>query len=400
MYYGRALSFPFGTSDWHADSVSFENCTFANMGYVLMEEGNEYYDNVSFNHCTFLDVVMHSLEYGWWYKISVNNCIFQNSESLGYIPVQTTGVDGPGSATLAIDSIAAYGFAVPYTEADRRILFTHSSNLYDPWLVDWMKNNPFSKNKHQQRLDDEIPVPMPMLGRHTKRFFDSVDVNNAKAFPYMNCANLDSTSNPLFIAPPTDTVKFMTFLQKKWDDATDTNWAWRPELSINLVWPLVENLSYSDATLKTFGMGGFPLGDLYHWWNPAFRPGATDYYTAWKAQSAAEKARILNWLNTGKDGGTSVETQLTLPSKYDLSQNYPNPFNPLTQIAYSLPAKSAISLKVFNILGEEVATLYNGIQQAGDHVVTFDATRFASGVYLYRLQSENGSITKKLILMK
>jgi len=400
MYYGRALSYPFGTSDWHSDTVSFENCTFANMGYVLMEEGNEYYDNVSFNHCTFLDVVMHSLEYGWWYKISVNNCIFQNSESLGYIPVNTTAVDGPGSATLAIDSIARFGYAVPFTEQDRRILFTHSSNLYDPWLVDWMKNNPFSKNKHTQRLDDEIPLPMPMLGKFTKRFFDTVDVNKVKVFPHMVCSNLDSTSNPLFIAPPTDTVKMKVFLQKKWDDATDTSWAWRPELSLNMVWPLVENLSYSNATLKTFGMGGFPLGDLYHWWNPAFRPGATNFYTTWKAQAAAERTRIKTWLETGKDGGTAVEEQPQIPGKFELGQNFPNPFNPSTQITYSLPEKSSVSLKVFNILGAEMTTLYTGIQQAGDHSVTFDATRFASGVYFYRLQAGNVTLTKKLLLMK
>jgi hypothetical protein len=402
MYYGRALSFPFGTSDWHADSVTFENCTFANIGYVLMSEGNEYHDYVKFNHCTFLDVVMHSLEYGRWYKLAVNNCIFQNAYMLGYVPAQTTASDGPSSATLNIDSVAVFGFTVPFTEADRRILFTHSSNLYDPWLIDWMKNNPYSKDKHTQRLDNEMPVRMPMLGLTAKRFFDSVDVNSVKVFPYMKCANLDSTQNPLFIVPPTDTIKIKDFLWKKWSDNTDTNWAWRPELSLNMVWPLVEDLAYTNAILKTAGMEGFPLGDLYHWWNPAFKAGATDYYTAWKAQTAAENTRIATWLNTGSDplGPQAVTTKPGLPGTYELAQNYPNPFNPSTQIEYSIPQRGLVSLKVYNLLGQEVATLFNDVQNAGNYVATFNGTGLASGVYLYRMQSGNASLTKKFVLMK
>lgn len=89
-----------------------------------------------------------------------------------------------------------------------------------------------------------------------------------------------------------------------------------------------------------------------------------------------------------------------LPLTYSLSQNYPNPFNPTTQIKYSVPADGFISLKVYNLLGEEVATLFEGMQTAGNYLLTFDASGVAGGVYLYQLKSSNFVETKKLILLK
>jgi hypothetical protein len=85
---------------------------------------------------------------------------------------------------------------------------------------------------------------------------------------------------------------------------------------------------------------------------------------------------------------------------YELSQNYPNPFNPVTQIQYSLEKSSNVTLRVFDILGREVATLINENQNAGRHVVDFDASNFASGIYLYRLEAGSFIQVKKMILMK
>lgn len=396
-YYGRAVSFQFSSTGWKSDSVTFDNCTFANMGYTLMEEGGEYYDYVKFNHCTFLNVLMFPLEYGWWNKLTVTNCIFANTEALGYIPAQTTGEPDP--ATFRIDSVANFGF-VPsplFGEQDRRILFANSIHFLDQWLVDWMgygpNGNPYSKNLHLNRRDSEIPLPMPMLNHRTSKFYDSVGVDGKKVFPYMNRAKLDSV-NPGFISPPTDTGRMKDFCRRKWDDNSDTNWAWKPTNMTNGVWPLQENLAYTNATVKTAGFGGYPLGDLYHWW--------PTQYATWKAQSVAENSRIATWLSTGKDPLSSVEMLPggPIPAEYELSQNYPNPFNPATNIKYSIPLTGHVTLKVYNDLGQEVATLFDGVQQAGNYVATFDGTSLASGVYLYRLQAGNVSISKKLILVK
>jgi len=83
-----------------------------------------------------------------------------------------------------------------------------------------------------------------------------------------------------------------------------------------------------------------------------------------------------------------------------LEQNYPNPFNPTTTISYKLPYSSKVVLKVFNILGKEVATLVNSQETAGLHQVEFNASSLASGVYFYQINAGKFVATKKLILLK
>jgi probable HAF family extracellular repeat protein len=89
-----------------------------------------------------------------------------------------------------------------------------------------------------------------------------------------------------------------------------------------------------------------------------------------------------------------------LPKEFALYQNYPNPFNPVTTIEYAVPSISHVSLKIFNVLGREVATLVNGIKVPGVYSATWDASREPSGVYFYRLQAGLFSETKKLLLLK
>ena len=85
---------------------------------------------------------------------------------------------------------------------------------------------------------------------------------------------------------------------------------------------------------------------------------------------------------------------------YKLEQNYPNPFNPKTVINYSLPKQETVSIKVYDVLGNEVATLINSKQNAGDYSVEWDAQNFASGVYYYKLSAGNFEQTRKMILVK
>jgi hypothetical protein len=102
--------------------------------------------------------------------------------------------------------------------------------------------------------------------------------------------------------------------------------------------------------------------------------------------------------------GTAVENVGIAPQEFALLQNYPNPFNPSTRIQYSLEKAGMVSLKVYNVLGVEVATLVNGRQEAGSYTVPFGINKgtfgLSSGVYFYRLQAGSFVSTKKLVLMK
>jgi hypothetical protein len=88
------------------------------------------------------------------------------------------------------------------------------------------------------------------------------------------------------------------------------------------------------------------------------------------------------------------------PREFFLGQNFPNPFNPSTTIAYALPSRQEVQLKVFNILGQEVATLFDGIQEAGDHSVQFDAGHLPSGVYLYKITAGSFTDVRKMAVIK
>jgi hypothetical protein len=87
-------------------------------------------------------------------------------------------------------------------------------------------------------------------------------------------------------------------------------------------------------------------------------------------------------------------------NQYSLGQNYPNPFNPTTQINYSIKEAGLVQLKVYDILGSEVAILVNTNKEAGNYSVSFDASQLPSGVYFYKMQSGNYISTKKMILIK
>ncbi|MDZ7334812.1 MAG: T9SS type A sorting domain-containing protein [candidate division KSB1 bacterium] len=432
MYYGRAVSFPYDVPGYHTDSVYFENCTFTNMGYVYMQEGTNYGDNVYFNHCTFYNVVMFPLESGWWWRLNVTNCLFVNVWMLGFIPAQGTN---PASGTVTITPVASIPFSVPFTDDDRHILFAHSAYYLDNWLVDWMRGgwdknysntpwrpnprinevgNPYSKDQYKQRLFDMIPYPRPMVDSTSMVYFDSTYIdasgNKVKAYPYINRAalydvcELRDKVNPRFIVPPLNLEPLKYFLWQKWSTNLDTMWAYMPEAGFNQQWPLPENLAYANDTLLTAGMGGFPLGDLYHWWNPKVREGAKDYYSKWLAQADEEHAKINRWLELGLHPDSALAVRplpsSTIPEKFTLEQNYPNPFNAITKIRYSVPNTSPITLKVYNSLGQEVATLFDGVQRAGHYEAIFDGSKLAGGIYFYRLQTENVLITKKLVLIK
>jgi len=96
---------------------------------------------------------------------------------------------------------------------------------------------------------------------------------------------------------------------------------------------------------------------------------------------------------------TDVEDE-TIPTSYSLSQNYPNPFNPSTTIRYTIPKQSFVTLKVYNVLGEEIKTLVNKELNIGVYEVNFNASGFASGIYFYSLKTGDFVSTKKLILIK
>jgi hypothetical protein len=136
------------------------------------------------------------------------------------------------------------------------------------------------------------------------------------------------------------------------------------------------NAAYgTTAASYTKADNGFPLGDLN--WYPAL------------------KARWLNNLPADVAPGEGG-----IPVHYALTQNYPNPFNPSTEVSFDMSAAGFVSLKVYDVLGREVATLVNDVKQAGTHSVSWNARGQSSGVYFLKMQAGSFAATKQMLLVK
>jgi hypothetical protein len=94
------------------------------------------------------------------------------------------------------------------------------------------------------------------------------------------------------------------------------------------------------------------------------------------------------------------ESQQNIPEVCALEQNYPNPFNPTTQIEFSIPQCSNVTLKIYDMLGKEIAMLLNNMKEPGTYTTTWNAQNHLSGVYFYRLTAGAYTMTKKLVLIK
>jgi hypothetical protein len=126
------------------------------------------------------------------------------------------------------------------------------------------------------------------------------------------------------------------------------------------------------------------------------QPGKNYFYMIEAIDDAGNSA----WSTELSTSITGIETQTSLPKEYALDQNYPNPFNPATTINYQIPLDANISLKIYDVLGNEVAELVNEFKTAGYYEVKFNAGKLTSGVYFYRIESDNFTQTRKMLLMK
>lgn len=149
---------------------------------------------------------------------------------------------------------------------------------------------------------------------------------------------------------------------------------------------LTENFRQSAHTST---IDNLPIGSLI--WDDVEFAG---YNSASDYRKVIAKYVALGGFTTGVKAARNAATDIVL------SQNYPNPFNPSTTIHYALPHQSYVTLTVYDILGQEVAELVNGVIDAGNHDVKFDASQLASGVYFYRLQAGGAVQTKRLMLLR
>ena len=224
--------------------------------------------------------------------------------------------------------------------------------------------------------DDSLFFPTFMNARTTNMFTDKTH------WPYLTQlgnTNLDPGFGPsildmLYNNKGNGVGEFQYFIDIRTNTASTDVYGYQlqsftPGANWIPQWPLPElqDMQYTNSALLTGGTDNKPVGDI-------------------------------GWFNGGYTGVAQQSSQV--PNKFTLSSAYPNPFNPSAHIEYTVPKNSFVTLKVYNILGQEVTTLFSGTRQAGKYVATFNGDSYASGVYFYRLQAGNITITNKMMLLK
>jgi hypothetical protein len=166
-------------------------------------------------------------------------------------------------------------------------------------------------------------------------------------------------------------------------------------VSTSLFLTLSSNAQNSQVKWSSFAVGfGLPSSE-----NSAATSSAGESFAG---TSTNENSKVVSGFlsySTSITTGIADEKNL-IPVIFDLHQNYPNPFNPSTVISWQLPVSSRVSLKVYDVLGKEVATLVNENKEAGYYETRFDGSALASGLYIYRLSAGNFVSTKKMLMIK
>ena len=140
------------------------------------------------------------------------------------------------------------------------------------------------------------------------------------------------------------------------------------------------------------GNGSYNAPPVDHAWRQTFNSSTGDFTSAFSHNASFTD---IQW-----PGATAVDDETNLPVDFSLSQNYPNPFNPSTKIQFSIPEPGNVKLIVYNLLGQEIKILVNEFKESGTYTINLDAVGLNSGVYIYKIESNRFTQTRKMTLLK
>ncbi len=348
------------------DTIFIQNSTFFNSSTDPLRSGGGIIKNFFMDHCT---MVMTAGNNGEFDVDRAINCVFTNNLlfDFGYEGRSLWSVDSTGEVAVPIDSLRA-----PNLATDDQRTFTVKNNVmgWSPEVKAWIQS--------KDSLD-------------FYRFIDATAEQFIATFP--NMVAEDNIYEDVVFSDGPERTKLLAYMEHRFNDnyANNNNPDFR--LDRNGVGTLIDNpqtfgppaddYNFDYATTfaaYTHAMGGFPVGDLN--WFPD------------------KKAQWETWV-TNVEFGSKAH-----PTEFHLAQNYPNPFNPSTTIAYGLNKQVAVTLAIYNVLGQKVRTLVNHQPQAaGSYVAKWDGRNDAgmlvpSGMYVYRLEAGDRVLARKMLLMK
>ncbi len=229
-------------------------------------------------------------------------------------------------------------------------------------------------------------------GRHEGNSYPAVSVSADGKVVYAVWTGPQMTSGKLDTASDGANVYYWKDLYHAWSVNGGTTWTTPTLLSSDKT--TSEEFAQAPQLLRYDAVQGKYIADIVYL---AHLGSGASIQTA---VDPAYNDPIMYDAFTIPDMPTGVNDGSQVARSFNLNQNYPNPFNPSTKIDYTLPEKSNVSLKIYDVLGKEVASLVNATQEAGNHSVNFNASKLASGLYIYTLKSGNNVMSKKMMLLK
>lgn len=285
---------------------------------------------------------------------------------------------------------------VVYTTSDGGITWTKTADLYD------------AENGLPPAKIKMLSLSRILLMGELSSFFISED--GGKSWKYRSKLPLRSTSSSMQVVDENNIyVASMTGIFKSTDEAR----TWTKKFDLTSSGNTVRSVHFCDVN-SGYAVGSGETSPNYSLimkttdggenWSFEFPPtvnGLLGVFTVndTTCYAVGSQGTIISTFTPGIETGVEEDPGF-IPSEYSLSQNYPNPFNPSTVIDYYLPETSAISIRVHDILGKEVAVLLDAQMPAGRHSVIFNASHLPSGIYFYTIRSAGFRETKKMMLLK
>jgi hypothetical protein len=335
-----------------------------------------------------MDNITPALSSDFMAWIRNGSLLYKSLDSLNAVPIILDSV-GCSNPVISMVDYSNEGIAYEKGLNGSKQIY-QAAYVYKSWSS---KNEGWSINKISNGIDDINPCfgySMPSYQEFKNGVWkivfylyeqydiydttDNISYNceNPEVFAYIPFSKISTPTTPYFVVYDSDSLKLNKQVIIRFPGENST---------FNL------SNAEGDNYLPQVGLLSYPGGDSVY------------SLVLWTHEQNGKKDI---WMSLIKyfPGFGAVNDPAAGSNNFKLMQNYPNPFNPSTTINYQLPMISYVTLKVYDILGREVKTLINGIQQAGTHSVIFNAAGLSSGVYFYRLNSANFVQTKKLIVIK
>jgi len=337
----------------NTDTLIIRNSTFYNKNGFLFKGRFMFFDHLEIDHVTMVNSAKWPLHYHWYRDAKITNSIFYNMNGYGDVLSEREGQDPDGQQfgiinidTLPPDTGSVSGYIIP--EADRKLL---------------VKNNLYYWTQDVKDFWNSVDSINPAVWMNERTLAMFADDDNYPGLVEENTYNED----PGFANEPSDTA-MIRWTETRRSGGESYHWGYEPDGKKELLdWPIPEDLSYSaDLT----GTDGFHIGDL-------------------------------NWFPSELEAYNNPTSVFNLVNNEFSLQVYPNPASSFIQISYVLENNSNVNITLYDIVGKKIKKVHKGLNSpAGTNVISLNAKQLNPGIYLLKLNVDNRTVLKKVVIKR